>query len=217
MVARATRFTGFSQGAAGNKAFCELVDPMLLTAPEISDASPSYCGLSFHIDSFQHTINILPCICKLHIHCISRIYPPNHLEIRPMLSSWQTNAALSRRPGLENFTRQSLRNPVLAHARKVNVCNRCEATNGGGEKGGPLRVIHKRFQLKKEGSCSGQKVAKFVHCDDRRTSGGRNTSWRRRARGTEVPDLCKRILAGVCNASLFCPYLTLLPACSITN
>lgn len=77
----------------------------------------------------------------------------SHLQTcaRVMVSDAQRRTFLQRfrRPNLENLARQGLCKQVLASARKVNICQYCEAVNGTVKKAAALKIVHERFRQKK--------------------------------------------------------------------
>lgn len=123
-----------------------------------------------------------------------------------------------RRPGLENLARQSLCKQVLAQARKVNVCNHCEAINGTVKKGGPLKIIHERFRQKKLSEEAEKWRSSFAAVIDGQAEVGRflGTKGLEELNPLKVLDLFKRMPAEVHRS--FCPSSpSYYPECRIVN
>ena len=115
-----------------------------------------------------------------------------------------------RRPDLENLARQSLCKQVLAHARKVHVCNHCYAINGTVKKGGPLKIIHERFRQKKLSEEADKWRNSFAAAVEGQAEVGRflGTKGLEELNPLKVLDLFKRMPAEVYRPFLF--YLALL-------
>jgi len=90
----------------------------------------------FHVGFFRHIINVLQCICKVHLHPTTPIYPPSYCKLQTCARVMVDDASRScflrqfRHLDLGNIARQSLCKQVLAQARKVNFCDHCKAING---------------------------------------------------------------------------------------
>lgn len=113
-----------------------------------------------------------------------------------------------RRPDLENLARQSLCKQVLAHARKVNICNHCGMINGTVKKGGPLKIIHERFRQKKLSEEADKWRNSFAAAVEGQAEVGRflGTKGLEELNPLKVLDLFKRMPAEVCKPSLILPH-----------